>query len=75
MRVRRPRARSLGFHGLRMTGETLRGNFREGGDHFRLMGDDVKAIWIILAAPNPPKEPSRGKQTTSTPQRTYKKEA
>lgn len=68
------RARSLGLNGLRMTGEALRGNFREGGDHYRLMGDDAKAIWMILAAPDP-KEPSRPRPTTSAPQRTIEKEA
>jgi hypothetical protein len=69
------RARLLAFHGLRMTGETLQGNFREGGDQLRLLGDDAKAIWIILAAPDPPQQPARGRQTTSAPQPTYDKEA
>lgn len=68
------RARSLGYHGLRMTGEALRGNFSEGGNHYRLMGDDAKAIWRILAAPDP-KEPSRPRPTTFAPQRTAEKEA
>ena len=69
------RALSLGRHGLRMTGETFKGNFREGGDHFRLMGDDAKAIWIILGAPDPPVEPARPRPTTTAPQRTLEKEA
>ena len=68
------RVRSFGYHGLHMTGEALRGNFREGGDHYRMMGDDAKAIWRIFAAPGP-KETSRPRPTTSAPQRTIEKEA
>ena len=69
------RARSLGYNGLRMAGETLRGNFSEGGNHLRRMGDDAKAIWNILGAPSPAPEPSRTRPTTAVPARTTQKEA
>lgn len=69
------RARSLGFNGLRMTGETLRLNFSRSREHFRLMGDDAKAVWRILRGPRSSKEPSRPSPNTTAPRSTIEKEA